>query len=211
MKALFLCRSMGEVSNFFVMGVNFMNKELKKITFSGVMISLAYLLPFITVGNTELGNMLSLMHLPVMLCGFVCGWQYGLVVGACTPMLRHLLLTKPPIDKAIPMAFELAAYGAVCGLVYNILSKKFSSGKGSFPSACISLVIAMIVGRVVHALVKFTLVKLALFPNLNKFGLGVYILDSVLPAWPAMVLQLALLPILVLALEKAGFMLRQSK
>ncbi len=181
-----------------------MNKTIKKLTFAGAMLSLALVLPFLTANNTELGNMLSLMHLPVLLCGFVCGWGYGLAVGATAPFLRMLIISMPPIHKAVPMAFELAAYGLLCGLLYKLFKKKLGYTYAA-------LIIAMLAGRVVHALVKFTLVKLAVFDKLNKFVLSAYITDSVVQAWPGILLQIALIPVLVVFLKKIGFILNDDR
>lgn len=179
------------------------NKHLQQLAFSGVMLALALLLPFISAANTELGNMLSPMHLPIMLCGFVCGWKYGLVIGASAPFLRMFIISMPPIHKAVPMAFELAVYGAICGILYNVFKKKFY---GTY----ITLVVAMIAGRIVHALVKFSLAKLAIFDKLNSFALGAYMTESVLQAWPGILLQLLLVPALVAILKKSGYILMED-
>ncbi len=179
------------------------NKALEKITFSGVMLSLALLLPFLTAGNTSLGNMFLPMHLPIMFCGFVCGWKHGLVVGAAAPMLRMLLIGMPPIHKAVPMAFELAVYGLLCGLLYKFLKKKLY---GTY----VSLGVAMVAGRIVHATVKFALAKLAVFDKLNSFALGAYMTESVLQAWPGILLQIILIPVLVMVLKKVGYIINDN-
>ena len=44
-----------------------------KMTYSAMCIALAMLLPFLTWQDVTLGNMFSLMHIPVFLCGFLCG------------------------------------------------------------------------------------------------------------------------------------------
>lgn len=52
------------------------NRELiLKITLSGVFLALGLLLPFLTGQIPEIGSMLCPMHIPVLICGFVCGWQ----------------------------------------------------------------------------------------------------------------------------------------
>ncbi len=177
--------------------------SLKQLTFSAVMLALALLLPFLTVNNMELGNMLSPMHLPIMLCGLVCGWKYGFVVGATAPFLRMFIIGMPPMFKAVPMAFELAVYGLLCGILWGLFKKKFYG-------IYVSLIVAMIMGRVVHALVKFTLVKLAVFDKLHSFALSAYMTESVLQAWPGILLQLLLLPALVFALQKFGFIEKEA-
>ncbi len=89
-----------------------MKVNLKKLVLSGVFLALALLLPFVTGQIPQIGAALAPMHIPVLLCGFVCGWPFGLVVGFVAPLLRFMLFGMPPIfPTGIAMAFELAAYG----------------------------------------------------------------------------------------------------
>ena len=64
------------------------SKHLKKIVLSGVLLALGMVLPLLTAQVKEIGDTLLPMHLPVLLCGLVCGWQYGGVVGLVLPFLR---------------------------------------------------------------------------------------------------------------------------
>lgn len=41
--------------------------------------------------------MLLPMHIPVLLCGLICGWKYGLAVGAVLPLTRSLLFGIPTL------------------------------------------------------------------------------------------------------------------
>ncbi len=72
--------------------------------------------------------MLLPMHIPVLLCGLICGWKYGILVGFILPLLRHTIFGMPILfPTGIAMAFELATYGFVIGfyiliLVGNVLS-----------------------------------------------------------------------------------------
>ena len=56
------------------------NQSTKKLVLAALFLALAYLLPFLTGQIPEIGSMLLPMHLPVLICGFVCGWPYGLVM-----------------------------------------------------------------------------------------------------------------------------------
>ena len=90
--------------------------------------------------------MLLPMHLPVFLCGLICGWQYGLAVGFILPLIRSLVFGMPPMyPTAIAMAFELATYGVVAGWLY-----------GRSRWQCVlalykALIAAMVAGRLVWA------------------------------------------------------------
>ena len=90
-----------------------------------IMLALALVLPFLTGQIPEIGSMLCPMHLPALLCGFMCGWPWGLAVGLISPLLRSVIFGMPPMfPTAVSMAFEMAAYGAVSGLLYRLLPKK---------------------------------------------------------------------------------------
>lgn len=168
-------------------------KQMKKLTTAALCLALCLVLPFLTGGNMALGNMLSLMHLPVLLCGLTCSWPLGLLVGFTAPLLRCLLLGAPPLMVAVPMAFELAAYGMVCGLLYPPLRKK---KLGIY----LALIPALAAGRIMAALVKFFMLGLG---YLEQFTPEQFIQAYLLIQWPAILLQLTLIPLVVFALQKA--------
>ena len=116
------------------MTVNNQGNSVHRLTGAGLALALALVLPFLTGQIPEVGSMLCPMHLPVLLCGFVCGGPWGLAVGAIAPILRSLLFSRPPMFSAIPMAFELAAYGAVAGFLY----RKMPKTKGSIYATLIA-------------------------------------------------------------------------
>jgi uncharacterized membrane protein len=55
--------------------------HLKKLTVSAMMLAIALLLPFLTGQLPAIGNMLSPMHIPVLLTGMLCGPIFGFAVG----------------------------------------------------------------------------------------------------------------------------------
>ena len=117
------------------------NITVRTVVFAAAFLALALMLPFLTGQIPQIGSMLSPMHIPVLLCGFVCGWPWGLAVGVVAPPLRSVLFGMPPMyPTALCMAFELAAYGAVAGLMYRALPKKKSN-------IYVALITAMIAGR----------------------------------------------------------------
>lgn len=61
----------------------------KKLTISAVLLALGLILPFFTGQIQEIGNKLLPMHIPILICGFVCGWKYGLITGAITITSAH--------------------------------------------------------------------------------------------------------------------------
>ena len=120
--------------------------QIRRLTLTAMFIALGYLLPFLTGQIPQFGTMLSPMHIPALLCGFVCGWQYGLVAGAIMPLLRSATLGMPYIfPDAVAMAFELAAYGCAAGLLYRALPKHIAF-------VYVTLVLSMLIGRAVWGL-----------------------------------------------------------
>ena len=164
----------------------------RTLTLAALMLALAYVLPFFTGQIPQIGAMLCPMHLPVLLCGFVCGWPWGLAVGFTAPLLRSLILGMPPLfPTALCMAFELAAYGAAAGLLYRKLPRKKSS-------IYASLLISMAAGRLVWGVVRWLCVGL----GADAFGMAAFWAGAVTNAIPGIVLQIVLIPLLVMVLEK---------
>lgn len=168
-------------------------KNMTKLTSAGFFLALGLVLPFLTGQIPEIGSALLPMHIPVIICGFICGWKYGLLVGFITPLLRNLLFAMPPLTIAIAMAFELAAYGAVTGLLYQNLPK-------SKLKIYLSLILAMIAGRLIWGAVSIVIYGLGETP----FTWQMFIGGALLNAIPGIILQIVLIPLLMMALEKSG-------
>lgn len=95
-------------------------QTVRQLVLAALFLALAFVLPLLTGQVPKVGNMLCPMHFPVLLCGFVLGGPWGLAVGFAAPLLRSVLFGMPPMfPVAISMAFELAAYGLVSGLLWR--------------------------------------------------------------------------------------------
>ena len=174
-------------------------QSTRKLVFAALFLALGLVLPFLTAQIPQVGSMLLPMHLPVLLCGFVCGWPYGLLVGAVTPLLRSMLFSMPPLyPTAVAMAFELAAYGLLAGLFYKLLPKKPVY-------VYVSLILAMLGGRVVWGLVQMILMSLVAQP----FTWQIFMAGAFGNALPGIAVQLVLIPVIVLALRSARLMDRE--
>ena len=172
-----------------------MKRESKvlKMVLAAMFLALAYVLPFLTGQIQEIGSMLCPMHIPVLLCGFICGWPWGIAVGFAAPLLRSMILTMPPFfPKAVCMAFELATYGAVAGIMYKKLPRKKCM-------VYVSLLTAMIAGRLVWGTAMFICMGL----SGGEFGWKAFLAGAVTQAIPGIIIQIVLIPILIMALEKA--------
>lgn len=165
-----------------------------RLVLSAMLLAIGLYLPFLTGQIQQIGNMLCPMHLPVLLCGLICGWQYGGVVGFVLPLLRHMLFLMPPMPNAIAMAFELAAYGIVAGALYACFRRQ---GLGT---VYISLIAAMIAGRLVWGTAMLAITGI----GGTAFSWQMFLSGAVLTAVPGIILQLVLIPALMAALDRIG-------
>ncbi len=167
------------------------NSSLLKMVLSAMFLALAFVMPFLTGQIPEVGAMLCPLHIPVLLCGFICGWPWGLAVGLIAPLLRSFVLTMPPLfPTAVCMAFELASYGAVSGLMHNFLPRKK-------PYIYCSLLTAMLVGRFVWGVSMMVCTSI----NGSGFTFAAFIAGAFTNALPGIIVQIVLVPILVMLLD----------
>lgn len=166
-----------------------------QLTLAAMFLAIGIVLPFLTGQIKQIGNMLLPMHIPVLLCGLLCGWQYGLAVGFILPLFRSVLFSMPVLfPTAAAMAFELASYGAVAGLLYSRSRWK-----------CVialyrSLIAAMLFGRVVWGVAQMLLLGI----KGNRFTWQMFFAGAFLNAIPGIVLQLIFIPAVMVALNRAG-------
>ena len=173
--------------------------QVRKMTYSALFLAIALVLPLLTAQIPEIGKSLCPMHIPVLLCGFLCGWPWGLAVGFIAPLLRSVIFGMPVMfPGAVAMAFELAVYGCVSGLLYKLLPK-------TKVNIYVTLIIAMIAGRVVWGIVRLILAGL----SGNAFTWAMFISGAITTAIPGMILHIVLIPILVMVLERAGLSLNK--
>jgi predicted membrane protein len=169
-----------------------MNKT-QKLVVSALFIALGIVLPFFTGQIQQIGSMLCPMHIPIILCGFICGAGWGTAVGFITPLLRSMMFGMPPFMTALSMAFELATYGLVAGLLYP----RFKRG---LAGTYITLLITMILGRVVLAVANGLIAGL----NATEYGFQIWLSSSILGSIPGIILQLILIPVIISALQKTN-------
>jgi thiamine transporter ThiT len=166
--------------------------SVRNLAYSGLFLALCLLLPFLTGQIPQFGNMLLPMHLPVLLCGFICGWPYGLAVGFISPLLRSMLFGMPPMfPTAVAMAFELAVYGLLSGLFYKIFPKK-----NVF--IYVSLLLAMVGGRLIWGAVAYLLFGIAG----TALTWQMFLSGAILVAWPGILIQIVLIPVIVMAINR---------
>jgi len=170
-------------------------KNIFNLSLAAMFMAIGMVLPFLTGQIPQIGNMLLPMHIPVLLCGLICGWQYGLAVGFVLPLLRYVLFGMPVLfPTGIAMAFELATYGLVIGFVYS------HSRWQCVISLYRSMIAAMVAGRMVWAAVQIVLLGI----GESGFTWQMFLAGAFLNAIPGIVLQLVLIPTIMVALNRTG-------
>ncbi len=174
--------------------------QIRKLTYAALYLAIAMVLPFVTGQIPEIGSMLCPMHIPALLCGFICGWPWGLAVGFIAPLLRSVIFGMPAMfPGAVAMAFELAVYGGMAGLLYRLLPRK----KWTVYAV---LILSMIAGRVVWGAVRVILAGL----SGSSFTWQLFIAGAITNAIPGIVMHIVLIPVLVIVMERAGLSLNKA-
>ena len=69
----------------------------RNVVLAALFLALAFVLPMVTGHLPQVGNMLSPMHFPILLCGFVLGGPWGLAAARlCGPPRRSVRLWGCP-------------------------------------------------------------------------------------------------------------------
>ena len=165
--------------------------NVKKLVFSAVCAALCLVLPMAFHAIPNAGQVILPMHIPVLLCGLVCGWPYGGVCGLIGPLLSSLITGMPPAAMLPSMMVECCVYGFTSGL----LMKYVRTGK-TVADLYISLVSAMIAGRIVAGFAKAWIFT----PGVSPFA---WVTTSLVTGIPGIVIQLVLMPLVVTALTRA--------
>ena len=164
----------------------------KKMIAAALMLAIGLVLPVVTMQVPLIGNMLLPMHIPVLLCGFLCGAPYGAVVGFVVPLLRSVIFGMPVMmPNAMAMSIELLCYGLFSGIIYKGLKKV--KGKIYW-----SLLGTMLLGRIAWAIVSYFLYSLMG----SRFTWQIFATQGFVNAVPGIVIQLIIIPVIVLSLEK---------
>jgi niacin transporter len=167
----------------------------RALVFAGLCVALGVVLPMAFHSLPDGGRIFLPMHIPVLLCGLLCGPWYGLGCGILAPLLSHLI-TGMPMAAALPgLLCELAVYGLAAGLAM----KYIRTGK-NIADLYISLGIAMILGRIAGGVAS----ALFFMGNGEAYSIAIWASSYFVTAVPGIVAHLILVPALALTLAKAG-------
>lgn len=165
---------------------------VKKSIITAVCIALCVVLPQVFHAIPEAGSIYCPMHIPVLLCGLITGWSYGLLCGLAGPLLSSLITGMPPVAMLPAMMIECAAYGALTGVMMQLVHTK-----KIYADLYISLIAAMLGGRVVAGLAK------AFIFSAGQYTMAAWVAGSFVKSLPGIIVHLAVIPSIVYALMRA--------
>lgn len=172
-----------------------MRMNIKNLTIAAMFLAIGLVLPLLTGQIPQIGNMLLPMHIPVFLCGLICGWQYGAAVGFVLPILRYAIFGMPVLfPTGVAMSFELLTYGLVAGLLYGL------SRWQCVIALYRSILAAMVAGRVVWGVVQTILLGI----SGDGFTWRMFMAGALLNAVPGIIVQLILIPAVMVVLNRTG-------
>lgn len=161
---------------------------VKKMVFTAVCAALCLVLPMAFHAVPNAGTIFLPMHIPVLLCGLICGWPYGGVCGLIGPLLSSLITGMPPAAMLPSMMVECCIYGFTSGLLM-----KYVHTKNAVLDLYISLISAMVTGRVVAGFAKAWIFT----PGVSPFA---WVTTSLVTGIPGIIVQLILMPLVIVAL-----------
>lgn len=166
--------------------------KTKRLVLAALCLALGVVLPIAFHSVANAGSVFLPMHIPVLLCGIICGWPYGLACGVLAPVLSSLLTGMPPMAYVPSMVCELAMYGFASGII-----KQYVKTGKPLLDTYIALISAMLLGRITFGALN------ALIFKAGEYSLAIWTTAAFVTALPGIVIQIVIVPILVLALQKA--------
>ena len=170
---------------------------VKRMVFTAACAALCIVLPMAFHMIPNAGTIFLPMHIPVLLCGLICGWPFGFICGVLGPLLSSILTQMPPAAMLPSMMVECAAYGCVTGL----MMKYVHTGR-PVVDLYASMITAMVLGRVISGVVK----SLILSPGTAPFA---WVTTTLVTGIPGIIIQLVLMPVVIMALTRARLIPRR--
>lgn len=165
----------------------------KKYIITGLCVALCVVLPIAFHLFPNAGKVFCPMHIPILMCGLVCGWSFGGICGIFGTLLSSLLTGMPTASVLPSMAVECAAYGVLSGLFMQVIKTK-RLGVNLYSS----LIFTLIVGRMLSGIIT------ALFFSPNGYSFGVWVTSCFITALPGIIIQLSIIPTIFFTLNKTN-------
>lgn len=164
----------------------------KKMVLSALLLALGMILPMLTMQIPTIGNMLLPMHIPVLLCGFICGAPYGALIGFALPIIRSIVFGAPiMMPNALAMSSELLFYVFFSGFFYCLLKKR--NGQ-----IYISLIVTMLIGRAAWGSATYILYYILG----NRLTWKLFLMHAFVNSILGIIIQLMLVPCIVKSVKK---------
>ena len=174
--------------------------NIKKSIITAVCLALCVILPMAFHSIPNAGSIFLPMHIPVLLCGLICGWPFGLLCGIGGPLLSSLITQMPPMAYLPQMMIELAIYGLFSGILMSIVRTK-----KIYVDLYITLISTMLVGRIISGLCR------ALIFAPGSYSIALWMGGYFATGLPGIIIQLALIPSIIFALEQARLIPRKYR
>ena len=166
-----------------------MKRSTQQLVFAALCLAGGIVLPFVTGQIPFIGNLLLPMHIPVFVCAFCSTRTYSTAVGLILPLLRSALFSVPTFfPNAAAMAVELAVYALVASCIFKALNRR------TVGAVYISMIPAMLIGRVAWGVARWLMMGFSSEP----FTLPYFAAEAFINAFPGIVLQLIVVPVLVM-------------
>lgn len=175
-----------------------MNIKTRKTVYGGLLIAFGLLLPqaFHMFGPAS-GQSFLPMHLPIILAGMILGPVWALGIALLVPICSAVIFGMPAVPMLWFMLFELSTYAVVSG----ILSRCKWNVTGN-------LIVTMLCGRAVYGLTLIVAVRLLGISAPVASGSAFF--AGVIKGWPGIIMQLIVIPLLMMALKKAGLLIDEK-
>ena len=168
-------------------------KTTRSIVLTGLMIAIGLVLPPVIRLIPGAGVWFSPMHIPVLLAGIAIGPVEGVVTGIICPLLNNVLFGMPAGSALIGMCVELPVYGLVSGLLMKLFRNRLSDGKRVY----LSLIIAMILGRIAGGITQ------GIVLGAGNYTLAMWATAYFVKTLPGIIIHLIVIPAVYFALKKA--------
>ncbi len=158
-----------------------MSANVKRIL-AACFLALGVVLPLFIGQVPSLGRMLLPMHIPVLLCAFICGKRYAVPMAMLLPLVRYALFSLPAFPLIV--AAELAIYALTAGCLIEgkpLLTRK---------NIGVILAITLVCGRLVRMVLQ---IGFLLLIN-SEAAIPAFLADTMLVGLVGGVLHWLLLP-----------------
>jgi len=169
------------------------NNKTRQLMSAALCVAIGILLPMVFHSIPNAGSIFLPMHIPVLLSGFICSWPFSLAAGLVTPLLSSLLTGMPSAARLPAMVCELAVYGMMSGLLFQVIRTKYLALR-----IYVTLIGSMAAGRLVAGVIN------GMIFSSGSYSLQIWLTAMFITALPGIIIQFTMIPALVMAICRAA-------